>query len=176
MTLVVNIFGGPGVGKSANAAGTYHLLKTEHFNVELVTEFAKEKVWEDSLSVLTNQLYIFANQHQRVFRCLNKVDVIITDSPVNLGLIYGNMYGHRLSEELENLIRHEFCRNSNLNIVLERTGEYDPRGRVQTYEEALEVDQRIHSILLQDGHSYTNVPVSLNTPQAIVKLIKERLS
>lgn len=175
MTLVVNLFGGPGTGKSTIAAGTFFQLKANHINAELVTEYAKDKVWEDSLAVLANQIYIFANQHQRVFRCMGKVDVIITDSPVNLGLIYGNMYGNRMSDELSNLIRHEFGRNDNLNIVLQRSGNYDRRGRVQTEEEALEVDSRIIDILDQDNHSYTKVPVSLDAPQVVFKLIQQRL-
>lgn len=175
MTLVVNIFGGPCTGKSTIAAGTFFLLKSKHISAELVTEFAKDKVWEDSLSVLANQIYIFANQHQRVFRCLNKVDVIITDSPVNLGLVYGNMYGHHLSEAMDKLIRYEFGLNNNLNIVLERASEYDPKGRVQTYEEALQVDKRIVEILDEDHHPYVRVPVSLNAPYEIMNLIEERL-
>jgi hypothetical protein len=176
MTLVVNIFGGPGCGKSTAAAGTYFKLKSSHVHAELVTEFAKDKVWEDSLSVLANQIYIFANQHQRIFRCLNKVDVIVTDSPVNLGLIYGTMYGNHLSEPLEQLIRYEFQRNHNLNIVLERASDYDSRGRVQTYEEALMVDKRIIEILQQDDLPYVVLPVTPNVPDLITSLILDVLS
>lgn len=176
MTLVVNIFGGPGSGKSTQAAGTFFKLKSKHINAELVTEFAKDKVWEDSLSVLANQIYIFANQHQRIFRCLDKVDVIVTDSPVNLGLIYGTMYGNHLSEPLEQLIRYEFQRNHNLNIVLERTSAYDSRGRVQTYDEAITVDDRIIDILEQDKLSFVRIPADADAPDRISSLIIDILS
>lgn len=175
MTLIVNIFGGPCAGKSTAAAGAFFILKSQHKNVELVTEYAKDKVWEDSLAVLANQIYIFANQHQRIFRCMNKVDAIITDSPVNLGLIYGNMYGNKLSEPLDQLIRYEFSKNHNINIVLERTSDYDARGRVQTHEEALSVDARIIEILEQDGHSYVKIPVNNHVPEKIADIVLAEL-
>lgn len=173
MTLIVNIFAGPGTGKSVAAAGTFHLLKSQHYHVEHVVEYAKEKVWEESLSLLSNQIYIFANQHQRINRCLGKVDAVITDSPINLGLIYGNMYGNEMSKPLDALIRYEFSKNENLNIVLERTGPYDPRGRVQTFEEAIEVDKKIIDILEQDGHKYIKIPVDDCTHVRISDLVKE---
>lgn len=175
MTYVVNLFGGPSVGKSSIASGTFFLLKSNHLNTELCTEYAKEKVWEDSLSLLSNQIYIFAKQHQRIARCLNKVDIIVTDSPINLGLIYGNMYGHTISNELDALIRYEFLKNDNINIVLKRSGSYDPRGRIQTFDEALEVDQKIIEILEQDNIPYVTVNVDEHTPSKIYQIIIERV-
>ena len=47
--LVVNLFAGPGTGKSTAAAQIFQALKWQRFSCELVTEFAKEKVWEESL-------------------------------------------------------------------------------------------------------------------------------
>lgn len=42
-TLVVNLFGGPGSGKSTGAAYVFARLKMLGYNAELVTEFAKDK-------------------------------------------------------------------------------------------------------------------------------------
>ena len=47
---------------------------------ELVTEFAKDKVWEESTEVFKCQPYIFAKQLFRQSRVKDKVDVIVTDS------------------------------------------------------------------------------------------------
>ena len=49
--LVVNLFGAPGAGKSTGAAYIFSKLKMSGINVELVTEFAKDKVWEESKAV-----------------------------------------------------------------------------------------------------------------------------
>jgi hypothetical protein len=41
MTVVVNLFGGPGTGKSTTASGVFYHLKRDNRNVELVQEYAK---------------------------------------------------------------------------------------------------------------------------------------
>ena len=46
--LVVNLFGTPGAGKSTGAAYIFSNLKMRGINAELVTEFAKDMVWEDN--------------------------------------------------------------------------------------------------------------------------------
>lgn len=44
--LVVNLFGGPGCGKSTTMARLFADLKTRGLNVEMVSEFAKDLVYE----------------------------------------------------------------------------------------------------------------------------------
>ena len=57
-------------------------------NAELVTEFAKDKVWEESKAVFQNQQYIFGKQYFRLTRLEGKVDVVVTDSPILLSAYY----------------------------------------------------------------------------------------
>ena len=57
-TVVINLFGGPGCGKSTIAAELFAILKKQGYEVELVTEYAKDKVWEESLkSVIPAKMY-----------------------------------------------------------------------------------------------------------------------
>lgn len=42
MTIYVNLYGGPGSGKSTTAAGVVSQLKLLSINAELVTEYAKD--------------------------------------------------------------------------------------------------------------------------------------
>ena len=60
MTICCNLFGSPGSGKSTMAALVFSRLKMLNINCELVTEFAKDKVWENNNTALANQLYVFA--------------------------------------------------------------------------------------------------------------------
>ena len=52
--ILVNLFGAPGAGKSTGAAYIFSQLKMNGINAELVTEFAKDKVWEGSTEVFNN--------------------------------------------------------------------------------------------------------------------------
>ena len=86
--LVVNLFGTPGTGKSTAAAYIFSRLKMHGINVELVTEYVKDMVWEENKTCLNNQPYIFGQQSYRLSRCADKVDVIVTDSPLLLSILY----------------------------------------------------------------------------------------
>jgi len=59
MTKYINIFGGPGAGKSTTAALLFAEMKSGGFKVELVTEVAKDFVWEDRSTTLSIQPYIY---------------------------------------------------------------------------------------------------------------------
>lgn len=50
------MFGSPGSGKSTTAAGLFYKLKTSDYNVELVTEVAKDLVWLNDFNVYKTNL------------------------------------------------------------------------------------------------------------------------
>ena len=50
MAIVINLFAGPGVGKSTTAARVFAELKLKGVNCEMALEFAKDKVWEESFT------------------------------------------------------------------------------------------------------------------------------
>ena len=86
---VLNIWGGPGIGKSTTAAGLFYEMKKLGLNVELVQEYAKDAVWEKRHNILDDQIYIFAKQQRRIARLAeHNIDWVITDSPIPLGLVY----------------------------------------------------------------------------------------
>ena len=107
--LVVNLFGAPGAGKSTGAAYIFSKLKMAGINAELVTEFAKDKVWEESKAVFQNQAYIFGKQYFRISRVQGKVDVVITMNVfINRVKPYtpsGRFQTEAESDELSNVMR-----------------------------------------------------------------------
>ena len=149
-TLLVNLFAGPGTGKSSTMAGVFSELKWRGINCEMAPEFAKEKVWEESVAILGNQIYVFGKQLHTIYRLINKVDVIITDSPLLLSLIYGKNEG----EPFKNLVLDVHHRFRSYNIFLKRRKKYNPSGRLQTEEEAIEIDNKIKNLLFDNYINY----------------------
>ena len=169
-TKVINLYGGPGTGKSTLAAKVFAHLKDRKISCELVQEFAKELVWEEDWDSLACQAYVTRVQHSRVKRLYGKVDYIISDSPISLGLIYGK---DLLDAEEEVIIdRHkEF---NNIKVFLTRHKDYDPEGRMQTYEEALECDKKILN-LMSELYPDEEVKVFSNEADKSVKFLEDVL-
>lgn len=134
--LVVNLFGVPGAGKSTGAAYIFSQLKMAGVNAELITEFAKDKVWEENPTIFQpdNQIYIFGKQFYKMSRCKDKVDVIVTDSPLLLSSFYNS--SKILGEEFNKTVYNCFSSFNNKTYLLKRVKPYNPKGRLQTEEES----------------------------------------
>lgn len=141
--LVINLLGGPGCGKSSMASSVFAWLKWNDINCELALEYAKEVVWENAESILSNQIYVFGQQHRRVFRLLSKVDVVITDSPLLLSIIYDA----KKSKALKSLVLDEFHKCNNVTYFLTRKKKYNELGRLQKEAEAKEIDVQVKDLL-----------------------------
>lgn len=144
---VVNIFGGPGTGKSTTASGLFYEMKKLQLNVELVTEYAKDVTWEKRYELLNDQIYIFAKQHRRIARLVDSgIDWVITDSPIPLGLVYTNP--DTLSDHFSKLVMEVFNNYNNHNFLLQRHFDYNPIGRnQQDLEEAEAYDRKVSNLL-----------------------------
>lgn len=170
--LVVNLFGGPGCGKSTTAAHIFAELKWKGVGCELVGEHAKELVWEDNFRALTNQIKIFGEQLQRQLRLIGKVDVIITDSPVVFSAFYNN---HQVPE-INTIIVKEFHRFNNLNILLTRQKDYVQAGRYQNEQEAKQVDVSLKHFMDDLDLGYITLPGVRESVPTIVDLVVQQLA
>jgi len=142
-TTVINLYGGSGIGKSTCAAGLFAEMKQRGYNVELVSEYVKTWAWTGRVPTGFDQVYIFGKQASRESLLYNKVDYIITDSPLLLSGYYEN---YHLKEAIVlpavlNFIdyasRHEV---KHLNFFLKRLKKFDPRGRYESEEQAKAID------------------------------------
>lgn len=166
-TLVVNLLGGPGTGKSSVRAGVFHDLKFKGINCEEATEFAKDLTWQKSQFSLQNQIHVFGEQHHRIWKLLGQVDVVITDSPLLLTPIYDSSN----NSELTDLALKEFFKMKNLVFFLKRVKSYNPSGRNQTELEAKEIDQKILTFLNCFGIDYVEETGNASCKDRIVNLI-----
>lgn len=136
---VINLWAGPGAGKSTTAAGLFHLFKVNDHKAELVTEYAKDLVYERR--DMSDQLMILAQQNKRLRRLQGHVDWVITDSPIPLGLIYSREPWNE--PWFYDCVEAVFNQYDNYNVVLHRTKAYQDYGRNQTEEEARALDEQI---------------------------------
>lgn len=168
-TLVVNLFAGPGAGKSTGATYVFSKLKMLGIDAEYVSEFAKDKVWEENGKVFKCQFYITGKQAYKIFRCNGKVDVLITDSPIALGAFYAD------NEILKQLCIYESKKYNNLNFFIERKKKYNPNGRNQTEEEAKKIDKEIQELLEKEKEPFFSVEGNEEGYNKIVDKILEAI-
>jgi predicted ATPase len=142
---VVNLFAGPGAGKSTMAAALFAELKFRGVNCELVTEYTKENEWEGRTGKIRKaQDYLFSKQHFRLSRVSGHVSVIITDAPLLIGLAYADP---SYLPSLFTTITEAHARFDNLNVFVRRPEAYHAIGRSQTLEEAKILDQKILGLM-----------------------------
>jgi nicotinamide riboside kinase len=152
-TLVINLFGGPGSGKSTLCALVFGKLKMMGVNCEMATEYVKDIVWEESFKKMENQIYIFGKQHSRVNRLLGKVDIIITDSP----LLNSVVYDISKNPYLKDLVIYEFKNLNTLNFYVKRKFDYRPDGRVQDLDQAREVDIEYLNLIKENNIQFYDI-------------------
>lgn len=177
-TLIVNLFGAPGAGKSTAAAYIFSKLKMLNIDAELVTEFAKDQVWEENPAPFMNQAYMFGKQSYRISRVAGKVDVIVTDSPLPLSIHYNK--DPRLTENFNLSVIDVFNSYNNVCYFLNRVKPYNPNGRNQTEEESDKMSGQIYDMLDKYNISVKTYRGCVEDYDIIVdevvKLVREKLN
>jgi hypothetical protein len=169
-SLVVNLYGGPGTGKSTTAAHLFALLKIDDIlRVELCREYAKGVVYEDRLYLLEDQLYIFAKQNRKMARLNGKVDFIITDSPLLMSYHYSGY-----DPFYKDLVLRYLSNFDNIHIFLDRVKPYRKLGRIQTKKEAMKMDEQMKGMLMDLKLDYTQIPANEKAAYEIRKKIYDR--
>jgi hypothetical protein len=166
---VINLFGGPGTGKSTTAAGLFFEMKHDYYLVELVNEYAKELLWKSKDSYFKSQDYIFAKQHDKLTHLAGKTKYAITDSPLPLNIAY-TPAGY--PESFEPFVWEVFNSYNNINIFLVRKKKYVNVGRNQSEEQARDLDNIVRSLLDVNGIPYYVIEADKDAPKNIVSLLK----
>jgi ASC-1-like (ASCH) protein/adenylate kinase family enzyme len=143
-SLVVNLFGSPGVGKSTIAADVYAKLNYLGIPSELATEFAKDCIWLNDRATLNEQAIVWGNQLSRIKRLLGKVMVVVSDSPTPLSIVYKSQ---DYTKHFDDAIMEQFGGMRNLNFLIARTIPYIEVGRKESKEEAERVHHAIKKVL-----------------------------
>lgn len=176
MTLkVINLFGGPGSGKSTTAAALFAYLKNKGIDAELVGEEAKAQLYWGSAQQLQNQVLLAGLQYARLKNLeRHGCKLAISDSPLIMQLAYCEQTPY--FKELSALIRKINDEFLNTNVRVIRTKHYSPFGRVQkTVEEAAGFDAIIDKLVSFDYSITGDASGQLSICQIVEKQVQEKI-
>lgn len=172
---VINLFGGPGIGKSTVAAALFANMKRMGEKVELVHEIAKDFYWEKWQHILTEQDFLFAQQHRQIRRLVgHDIDYVIVDCSLLLGLAYKPDW---YPPSFDQFVVDVYNTYTNYNFLLKRTTTflYVSEGRNESYRQALEKDKQIVDLLNKYNVSYIEILSDNNVDTAILQHVGKLL-
>lgn len=179
-TVVVNAFGGPGVGKTTSCWEIASELKKAGYCVEYVSEYAKELVWEGQMELLdgslAHQQQLFCEQQNRQERLMGKVDLIVTDAPLPQNLLYCREHPPAFYQDM---VLNAFQAHTNFNYLMERdlSQPFEERGRIHTLAESQQKDAQLKQFLQESGIYYgTYSHQTVNTLVQNIQAMFERVN
>lgn len=168
-TLIVNLFGGPGSGKTSVATGVFSDFRKMGIKAHFAEEYAKELVGDQNWMALNNQIHVFGEQHRRITRWIGKVDIIVTDSP----LLLTRIYGRGNYPALDQLALDEHRRTDSANFFIERPTVYESGlGRSESEQRSISIDNEILSMLKVCSVEFIRLPVG-TAREDIIRLLGE---
>lgn len=176
--IIVNLYGGPGTGKSTVAAQLFALSKIEGLDAEMVREYVKNWVWEGRKTLPGDQAYFFCQQarQERIFM-LSGVDLVVCDSPLALCNFYGQKYDpaeKELNTTLPLLSDHlKLCSKWGYRVVhvfLNRKSRYNPAGRYEDEATAKAWDLEIIGHLERLGFDFHRIDADEGAADKILKI------
>jgi len=175
-TKIINLFGGPSIGKSSVASGVFHELKRRHISVDVPYEFPKVLAWDKNYPAIRDQFYVIGNQHRGIARSYGSVQYIVVDSPILLSLIYKNFYDDTPSypssfygKEFDDFILSLHNKYDSVNVFLKRNPTtFQDDGRYQNLQESITIDERLKKLLNDNNIPYHTTP----TDKAVKNILK----
>jgi AAA domain-containing protein len=143
-TTLINLWGGPGSGKSTTAADVFARMKLAGKSIELVREYVKTWAWRGDKIGPFDDVYITAKQLRNESALYGKVEYIVTDSPLSLGQLYERLYNPNQTT-MANLAASLRARQAAAGIrvidcLVKRTKPYVAAGRWEDEAAARRID------------------------------------
>lgn len=173
-TVIVNLFAGPGAGKSSMTFALLAKLKAMGVNCEGAFEYAKVGEWEGRTGKIREaQFYIAAKQHFRQHVLDGEVQVVVTDGPFLLGIVY-QKHAKRPLAHLTPLLIELHNQYDNINFYVKRTKPYMQIGRSQTEHEARTKDTEVYDMLVEHNIPFTEIEYGDDGMAQIMSILEDR--
>jgi nicotinamide riboside kinase len=155
----INLFGGPGVGKSTLAAHIFTSLKKAGADIELVQERFKRNVYENRIIHPWDYVHSFAKQFDAEHHILQAgVQRLVTDSPLLLQCVYAQHAGCPAHHNLRSISRRFDEDYPAHNVLVYRLdGDYQESGRFEDAKQAREMHRLIEETLNGQDVAYTSI-------------------
>lgn len=170
---IINFVAGPSIGKSIFTSLIFADIKMRGYSSEIVPEFAKKLVWAKEFELLNNQYFVSNQQYKDIKAVNGHIPYIVTDGSLLHGLVYNRNNPENTSniEKTEKAILKWYSEFNNIVFFLERNPDvkYEQEGRIQTEEEAIQID-----FLLKDILKEFNIPfISMKSDVSLVSKISD---
>ena len=163
-TLVINLIGGPCSGKSTVAAELFARLKKMGVHCELVSEYIKERIYEENQTMPVNQIPIFGMEHYSISNKLGKVDCIVHDG----SFINNIIYKQGENPEFDTFVVSEYKKFINLDFFIKRGNiEFEDYGRIHNLKQSKELDK----IIKETYNKYNLEYIEVESRDAVDKMI-----
>ena len=174
-TKVINILGAPSVGKSTIASLVFAELKMLHYSAEIIHEYAKQLIYQGKFDELDNQYNVTFNQYHLVKCIENKVEYIVTDSPLILGCVYNKYHVGNVSNisKTEKMILEKNAEFENIYIYIERNPDfpYETAGRIHSSNESDTIGSLLKKVLQENNIVYKSFVSDRNSIPDILEWI-----
>jgi len=149
----VSFFGGPNCSKSTLAMRLTADLKTNGVQAEYASEYVKAWAFIGTPIRGFDQFYILAKQMHREDVILRASDsVVVTDSPILLGICYAKRYELPIWQDLLKIAMTFGDQYPSLNFFVERRGlPYSHIGRYEDRDQAIAMDALIVRTMHEAG-------------------------
>lgn len=179
--LVINIFGAPGVGKSTLAKKLQEFMSK--YKPALVEEFATFLIKEGRENELENQTFVSSNQAKMLENGFKQSNLVISDSPIDLGIIYNSFNANKNDKEssdytfeVHNIVNNANTKYESIDIFIKHNQEsekgYSMQDRVHTLQESKFLEEDISRYLLH----YERKPIVVDRScdiEILIDTIKE---
>jgi adenylate kinase family enzyme len=150
--MIINIVASPCAGKSTLACSLFAKMKTGHLDVEYVSEYAKQLVWEKNYDLLNNQYYVASHQYKMIKSISDQVEYLVCDSPLFMSLLYNDYNLNNVSnvDKTRDMIlkrMSEFKDSVYIFIKRDREISYNIVGRIHSEDESYVIEKLIKKLL-----------------------------
>jgi hypothetical protein len=180
-THVVNLIGGPGVGKTTMAHLLVYLASIKHVSAAFVPEYVKSWALESRPFRPYDELYFLGKQARYESIHYGRSELIVTDKPLVMDVMYARKFSPQLAGAVEQSVTSLMAMAEQelgvryANVVLKRVHPYQTHGRYQDEAGAREMDVDMVGILKELGmETIVAEPTEVATKQLFARLERWR--